>query len=66
MAHFNLAILPGDGIGPEVIEEAVKVVKEIGSKFGHSYDLNYALVGGVAIEETGESLIYLLSRQVFW
>lgn len=56
MTQFNLAILPGDGVGPEVIKAAVKVIQEIGKKFGHNYHLNYASVGGVAIDETGEAL----------
>jgi len=53
---FELAVLPGDGVGPEVISEAIKVLKEIGSKFGHDFNLNYSLVGGIAIDETGSAL----------
>ncbi len=54
--QFNLAVLPGDGIGPEIMAEAVKVLEAIGEKFGHSFKLNYGLVGGVAIEQEGEAL----------
>jgi 3-isopropylmalate dehydrogenase len=53
---FNLAVLPGDGIGPEVTAEGVKVLQAIGKKFGHKFDLHYGLVGGIAIDETGEAL----------
>ena len=54
--QFSLAVLPGDGIGPEVVAEAVKVLQAISNKFGHDFDLHYGLVGGVAIDETGVSL----------
>jgi len=54
--QFNLAVLPGDGIGPEVTAEAVKVLQAIGKKFNHSFNLHYGLVGGVAIDETGTAL----------
>ena len=54
--RFTLAVLPGDGIGPDVTTEAVKVLEAVGSCFGHDFDLEYGLVGGVAIDETGEAL----------
>ncbi len=54
--QFNLAVLPGDGIGPDVTTEAVKVLQAVGTKFGHKFDLQYGLVGGIAIDETGEAL----------
>ena len=54
--QFNLAVLPGDGVGPEVTAEAVKVLKAVGSRFGHNFNLHYGLVGGVAIDETGVAL----------
>ena len=50
---FSVAVLPGDGIGPEVIVEAIKVMKAIGDKYGHEFDLRYGLIGGVAIDEEG-------------
>jgi len=53
---FNLVVLPGDGIGPEVTAEAVKVLEAISKKFDHSFNLHYGLVGGVAIDETGTAL----------
>ena len=53
---FTLGVLPGDGIGPEVVSEAVKVLKAIGQKFGHEFDLRYGLIGGVAIAKEGTAL----------
>jgi len=54
--QFNLAVLPGDGIGPEVTDEAIKVLKATGNKFGHTFNLSYGLIGGVAIDEEGTAL----------
>ena len=53
---FNLAVTPGDGIGPEVVTEGIKVLQAIGDKYGHSFDLRYGLIGGVAIDEEGTAL----------
>jgi 3-isopropylmalate dehydrogenase len=53
---FELAVLPGDGIGPEVVAEGVKVLLAVGQKYGHEFILHRGLVGGVAIDETGEAL----------
>lgn len=54
--QFKLAVLPGDGVGPEVISEAVKVLQAIGRRFGHDFNLKYGLVGGVAIDQEGTPL----------
>ncbi len=54
--QFNLAVLPGDGIGVDVMTEGVKVLQAVGKRFGHSFDLQYGLVGGIAIDQTGEAL----------
>jgi 3-isopropylmalate dehydrogenase len=54
--NYNLAVLPGDGIGPEIIEQAVKVTEAVGKKFGHSFKFTYALVGAIAIDKTGSPL----------
>jgi 3-isopropylmalate dehydrogenase len=54
--QFNLAVLPGDGIGVDVTAEGVKVLQAVGEKFGHKFDIHYGLVGGIAIDETGEAL----------
>jgi 3-isopropylmalate dehydrogenase len=52
----NIAIIPGDGIGPEVTTQAVKVLDAIGGKFGHAFTYTYALMGAIAIDKTGEPL----------
>jgi len=53
---FNVVVLPGDGIGPEIIDESVKVMNAVGKKFGHEFNCDYALIGGIAIEEEGTAL----------
>jgi len=50
---FRLAVLPGDGIGPEVIAQAVKVLRAIEEIYGHRFELAYFPIGGVALRETG-------------
>ncbi len=54
--QFNLAVLPGDGIGPEVASEGIKVLQAIGSRFDHNFNLHYGLIGGVAIDKEGIAL----------
>ncbi|MDT8316866.1 MAG: 3-isopropylmalate dehydrogenase [bacterium] len=49
----KIAVLPGDGIGPEIIAEAVKVLKVIGKKEGIEFEFNEGLIGGAAIDATG-------------
>lgn len=53
---LHIAVLPGDGIGPEVIAQAVKALKAIGMEFGHVFTFEYGLVGGSAISKTGTAL----------
>jgi 3-isopropylmalate dehydrogenase len=53
---MKIALLPGDGIGPEVIREAVKVLKALSERFGFSFELEEALLGGRAVDETGVPL----------
>lgn len=53
---FDLAVLGGDGIGPEVVAEGIKILQAIGQRFGHQFDLHYALYGGISIDQTGEAL----------
>ena len=50
---LNIAVLPGDGIGPEIIEQAVKVTDTVCKKFGHQISYKYGLVGAAAIDKTG-------------
>jgi len=49
----KIAVLPGDGIGVEIMAEAVKVLKVIGKKYGHEFTTQEALMGGVAIDAVG-------------
>lgn len=53
---FRIAVLPGDGIGPEVTAEAVKVLKAVSARFDLSFTLHEALVGGTAYDATGHPL----------
>ena len=50
---LNIALLPGDGIGPEIVDQAVKVVNAVCKKFGHEIEYTPALVGAIAIDKTG-------------
>lgn len=50
----KIAILPGDGIGPEIVDQAVKVIKAIEKKFSHSFSYKKGLIGAVAIDKTGK------------
>jgi 3-isopropylmalate dehydrogenase len=52
----KIVLLPGDGIGPEVITEASKVLSAVASKFGHTFDMTEAPIGGIAIDEYGTAL----------
>ena len=54
--EFDIAVLAGDGVGPEVVAEALKVLQAVGEKFGHSFRLHEGLVGGVAIDTEGTAL----------
>ncbi len=56
MSNFNIAVLDGDGIGPEVIAEAIKVLDVVADKFDHTFAYTYAPVGAVAIDQTGDPL----------
>jgi 3-isopropylmalate dehydrogenase len=50
---LNIAVLPGDGIGPEIVNVALNVTKAVCKKFGHELTYQEALVGAIAIEKTG-------------
>ncbi|MTD32221.1 3-isopropylmalate dehydrogenase [Planomicrobium sp. YIM 101495] len=52
----TIAILPGDGIGPEVTAAAVKVLRTIAMRYGHSFTMKEADIGGAAIDRYGEPL----------
>ncbi len=52
---LKIAKLPGDGIGPEVVEQAVKVVDAVAKKFGHEIEYSFAYVGACAIDKYGNA-----------
>jgi 3-isopropylmalate dehydrogenase len=56
--EFNIAVLAGDGVGPEVVGEALKVLQAVGEKFGHGFHLRDGLIGGLAIDTLGTALSY--------
>ncbi len=51
---FKIAVLPGDGIGPEIVAQAIKVLKAVGAKFNHQFEFTEALVGATAIDQVGD------------
>jgi 3-isopropylmalate dehydrogenase len=52
----KIAVIAGDGIGPEVVTEGVRVLEQIGKRFGHDFQLDAAPVGGIAIDLAGDPL----------
>jgi 3-isopropylmalate dehydrogenase len=52
----KIVTLPGDGISPEIVAEAVKVLDRVAEVYGHTFEYEEALIGGVAIDETGNPL----------
>ena len=52
----HIALLRGDGIGPEIVDSAVKVLEAVAEKFGHTFTFTRYLIGGAAIDETGTPL----------
>src|SRR6266849_3163845 len=54
--HLRIVVLPGDGVGPEVTAEAVRVLREVANIHGHNFQFEEHPVGGVAIKQTGTPL----------
>ena len=54
--NFNIALLKGDGIGPEIVDGAVAVLEKIADKFGHTFNFTPYLIGGCAIDACGMPL----------
>ena len=52
----NIVVIEGDGIGPEVTRQSVKILNAIADKFGHEFDYQYCLMGADAIDKTGNPL----------
>ena len=54
--RYNIALLKGDGIGPEIVDSAVRVLEAVGAKFGHEFNFTPYLIGGCAIDACGKPL----------
>ena len=54
--HYDIAVLAGDGIGPEITDGAIAVLKKIGEVYGHTFDFHPYLMGGCAIDACGTPL----------
>lgn len=54
--NYNIAVIPGDGIGPEIVREACKVLDTVGGKYGHEFKYTEVLMGGVSIDAHGVPL----------
>ena len=53
---FNIAVIPGDGIGPEVTQQSVKILNAVAERFDHEFNYTYCLMGADAIDKTGNPL----------
>lgn len=53
---YNIAVIPGDGIGPEVVDATIKVLNLVGEKTGNRFDYQYVMAGGCAIDKFGTPL----------
>ena len=53
---YKIAVIKGDGVGPEIIDEGIKVLNKIGEKYNHNFKLTNVLGGGSAIDEIGVPL----------
>ena len=56
MGRYTITVLPGDGIGPEVIEQAVRVLHALGERYQHVFQMHHGLVGIAAIEAEGQAI----------
>lgn len=56
MGNYKIAVIPGDGIGPEIITEALAVLEKVGNQFGHTFTTTRVPAGGAAIDACGECL----------
>ena len=54
--NFNVAVIPGDGIGPEIVTEAKKVLDAVGKKYGHVFNYTEVDMGGISIDRHGVPL----------
>ena len=53
---YHIAVIPGDGIGPEIVREAKKVLDKIGEIYGHEFEYEELYMGGCSIDKFGDPL----------
>lgn len=56
MGKFVLSVMEGDGIGPEIVKEGLKVLEEVGKRFKHTFEYKFVYVGGCSIDKYGVPL----------
>ena len=61
MARYAIAVLQGDGIGPEIMREGVKVLNAVGERYNHAFDVTYAPFGLLPIE--GKGILFQRQRK---
>lgn len=54
--NYKIAVIKGDGIGPEIVEASMRVLDRVGEKFDHTFDYSQVLAGGIAIDQCGTPL----------
>ncbi len=54
--NYNIAVLKGDGIGPDIVDQALRVLDKVADKYNHTFNYTEALIGGAAIDAVGKSL----------
>jgi len=54
--NYNLAVIKGDGIGPDIVDQAIQVLNKVGDTFGHTFSYTEVLAGGAALDATGVPL----------
>lgn len=64
--QYKVAVLPGDGVGPEVTQEGVRLLDVIGQAHGHSFEFRHGIIGGCAIDEFGTALPDETIKTVQW
>ncbi len=52
----NIVLLPGDGIGPEIVQQGQRILEAVAQRFGHTFRFESHLIGGIAIDQTGDPL----------
>ena len=64
--NMNIGVIKGDGIGPEIEEEAMKVLDQVAKVYGHTISYTQLLMGGASIDELGDfsALAYFFGRRI--